>query len=262
MIPAVCIEMLFGNISAEEKIEKLADEGFSHIEFWSWKDKNIPAIKEVCKKRNVAVANFSGQRLGDLINENTHHVVLEDYSNALNAARLLNVKNLMFLTNELGDEGIVVHPEESKSDYSKQRAVVRGLEKALEMTPDNMNLILEPLNTVLDHQGYYLKDLSTAVEILELVGDPRLQILCDLYHQEMMGDDLIAIIHEYKNQIGYYHIADVPGRHEPGTGAVNWNAVLREIKNSGYEGYVGFEYSPEEDSLASLQRVKDVWKSI
>jgi sugar phosphate isomerase/epimerase len=72
----------------------------------------------------------------------------------------------------------------------------------------------EKLNTLVDHAGYYLADIDTALAIVHEVGSPRLKILCDLYHFGVMGADLKKIVTNHLSEIGHFHIADVPGRHE------------------------------------------------
>jgi hydroxypyruvate isomerase len=77
-----------------------------------------------------------------------------------------------------------------------------------------------------------------------------------------MGNNLEDNITTYMSDIGYFHIADVPGRHEPGTGDVDWLALLRLIQQNGYEGYVGFEYFPLHDSDESLQAIQRLWQAL
>jgi len=262
MEPVICFEMLYEGSTPEEKIRRIAASGFRFVEFWGWRDKDIDAIGEVCRSTGVKVANFSGQRVGDLVNPETHPSLIRDYESALQAAATLGTDTLMVLTQELGDGGVVVNAYPDIPDEAKKAAVVAGLKEILERTPDHIRVVLESLNTVLDHKGYYFHDLETGVEIMNEVNDPRLKILCDFYHQGMMGDDPIELIERYLPHIGYIHIADVPGRHEPGTGRVDWKDVLLDLKERGYDGFVGFEYAPDGDSDASLKAVRDVWDSV
>ena len=104
--------------------------------------------------------------------------------------------------------------------------------------------------------------METASSLVRDVGNPRLKILCDLYHLGVMGSDLEHVITTYLADIGYFHIADVPGRHEPGTGSVDWLALLRLIQKNGYEGYVGFEYFPLHDSDESLHAIQRLWQAL
>jgi hydroxypyruvate isomerase len=74
-----------------------------------------------------------------------------------------------------------------------------------------------------------------------------------------MGIDLPVVLKEHIRDIGYVHVADVPGRHEPGTGDIDWKVVLSRLAALGYQGFVGFEYSPASDSTESLQRIRTFW---
>ncbi|HUX21368.1 MAG TPA: TIM barrel protein [Spirochaetia bacterium] len=262
MKPSICIEMLYDGLSAEDKIRRISDAGFVSIEFWGWRDKDLEAVRRACAQNGVSVSNFSGQRSGDLVNPTTHGSLLEDYRDSLEAAKLLSTKHLMVLTNELGAGGMVVNSYSEIPDQEKLESVVDGLESIVKMTPADMQVLLEPLNTTVDHAGYFLSDLGTASEIVKRVDDPRLRLLCDLYHQGMMGDDPIRLIEEYSDVIGYYHVADYPGRHEPGTGGADWQAILSSIAHSGYTGYVGFEYAPIAGSEASLAAIANLWDSL
>jgi hydroxypyruvate isomerase len=197
-----------------------------------------------------------------LVNPATHEKLLADYEDAKQVAEILGTKTLMVLTNELGEEGIVVHSYPEIDAEKKREAVISGLKKLSKQTPKDFTLVLEPLNTLKDHLGYFVNNLKDASEILAEVGDPRIKILCDLYHQGMMGDDPLELIEKYIGNIGYIHIADYPGRHEPGTGTADWKEILIAIKRSGYDGFVGFEYAPAGDSKKSLAIIKEYWDSV
>jgi hydroxypyruvate isomerase len=262
MKPAICFEMLYPDLDVNEKIKKVQTKGFNNIEFWSWRDKDLDSMKKQCNEIGVNVVNFSGQRRGDLVNPATHDLILEDFRESIKAAQKLNCKTLMVLTNELGEEGVVVNPYPEISEQDKFNAAIECLKKVMRLLPEDMTLVIEPLNTVLDHTGYYLYEIPAAIKLIEKVGDSRLKILCDLYHQGMMGDDLEFIIDNYLEMIGYIHIADVPRRHEPGTGTVDWLNILRKIKENGYNSTVGFEYSPKNSSNESLDRIKKLWNEL
>ena len=106
--------------------------------------------------------------------------------------------------------------------------MVKALRDILAITPADFTLMLEPLNTRVDHPGYWLTDIPTAAGIVEEIGDSRLKILCDLYHMGVMGHDLNEIIDRFLPLIGYFHAADFPGRHQPGTGSADWPALLKQ----------------------------------
>ena len=262
MKPAICIDPLYPELAPEQKVEKVATLGFQYIEFWGWRDKNIPVLLDACDKHDVNVVNFSGQRVGSLVAKETHKLVLDDLADAVATAEQLGCSLLMLLTNELAENGSVLDTFDGIPDQEKYENVVQGLKHTLKATPQEIRLVLEPLNIKIDHPGYYLQDMKTAASIIHDVGDARLKILCDLYHLGVMGDDLDDVITNFLPDIGYFHVADFPGRHEPGTGSADWASLLKQIKGQGYTGYIGFEYFPQNDSEESLIAIKELWDTL
>lgn len=261
MKPVVSLDPLYPERLPEDKIERIAAAGFQCVEFWGWRDKHVPTFLEACQRHNVNVVNFSGHRAGSPVAKDTHALFLQDLADAVDTAGQLRCQTLMLLTNALNEDGSVTDSFEQIPDTQKYENAVIGLKKALDATPEAMNLVLEPLNTIIDHPGYYLADMQTAASLVRDVGNPRLKILCDLYHLGVMGRDLKAIITTYLSDIGYFHIADFPGRHEPGTGSRDWGALLRLIRQSGYTGYVGFEFFPLHDSDEALHTIQNLWQA-
>lgn len=132
-----------------------------------------------------------------------------------------------------------------------------------------INLCLEHLNTRDDthpmkgHPGYFGDDVDFCVELIKKVDSPRMKLLFDVYHVQIMNGDVIRRIRQYQDVIGHYHTAGVPGRAEiDETQEVNYPAVMRAILETGYEGYVSQEFIPTwDDKLAALRhavRVCDV----
>jgi hydroxypyruvate isomerase len=108
----------------------------------------------------------------------------------------------------------------------------------------NLILAVEPLNTRFDHPGYFLVRSDEAFDIVQSVNSPNIQMLFDVYHQQISEGNLIPTIRHYASRIAHFHIADHPGRHEPGTGEINYPNVLREIEKLNYQGTIGLEFFP------------------
>lgn len=262
MKPVICLEPLYPKLSAEQKIERIVDFGFPYVECWGWRDKNIPAILETCDKYGVKVVNINGHQRGSLVAEGSHAELLRDFRESVEIAQRLDCHSVIMLTNALTPSGDVADAFEQIPDERKFRNTVQALQQALAATPEHLTLVLEPLNTRIEHPGYFLTEMPTAAAIVREVGDARLKILCDLYHQAVMGKNLTQIIKDFLPAIGHFHIADVPGRHEPGTGTIDWAALLTLIKNGGYSDYIGFEYWPQENSDESLLRIVELWELV
>jgi hydroxypyruvate isomerase len=103
--------------------------------------------------------------------------------------------------------------------------------------------------------GYYLASSHQAAEILKTVGSPNVKMLFDVYHQQITEGNLIVNLKQYMPYIGHIHTADNPGRHEYGTGEINYSSVFKAIDEAGYGGYVGLEYGPTAATGRSLSGV-------
>lgn len=141
--------------------------------------------------------------------------------------------------------------------------VVEALKRAADIVADSgPTLVLEPLNVLEDHPGYFVVTSPHAVEIIERVNHPRVKILFDIYHQQISEGNLIRNIRQYYPLIGYFQFGDNPGRHEPYTGEIHYPNVFRAIKELGFTGMLGGEYSPagggsdeaSEKSMAAVLR--------
>jgi len=262
MEPVICFETLYPELAPEEKIAAVKAAGFESVEFWSWRDKNLPALAEACRRHGATVANFSGQRRGSLVDRDSHHLLTGELEESVAAARLLDCSTLMLLSNELDEEGNVAEEYAGIPAAEKRAALKAGLEQARQQTPADILLVLEPLNTRIDHPGYFLNDIAAAVALIREIADPGIKLLCDFYHLGVMGESLEAVIDRFTPEIGHVHVADFPGRHEPGTGTADWLGLLRRLRDAGYDGNVGFEYFPLSDSDESLEAVRRFWDSL
>ena len=122
-----------------------------------------------------------------------------------------------------------------------------------------VSICLEILNSrvaeeMKGHPGYQGDHIDYCMEIIKKVNSPRVKLLFDIYHVKIMDDNIVGYIQQYKDYIGHYHTAGVPGRNEiDDTQKVNYRAVMQAILKTGYKGYVGQEFIPTRDPLQSLR---------
>ena len=121
-----------------------------------------------------------------------------------------------------------------------------------------VGLLLEPLNTRIDHKGYFLDSTREALGVIRDVDDPGVRLLYDMYHSIVMDEEPADVLAGSGHLIGHVHIADVPGRHEPGTGTVDWPRQLEALKSVGYSGSIGLEYIPLRETESSLELILDM----
>jgi hydroxypyruvate isomerase len=133
-------------------------------------------------------------------------------------------------------------------------AIVANLRAAAPLAQDaGVTLILEPLNTRVDHPGLYLDSTVEGLDIIEEVGHPGVKLLYDMYHSTAMGESPDEVLDNRAHLVGHVQVADSPGRREPGSGSIDWPQYMRTLKAKGYTGPIGLEYRPTAGSLDSIQ---------
>jgi hydroxypyruvate isomerase len=250
---SVCVEMIFRELPFLERLERVAAAGYPAFEFWRFADKDAPAIRRKMDELGLACATFAGTGGASLVDPAARSALRDALGQALAVARQIDCRTLIVTTGQaLADV--------PRAD--QHASVVAGLRELARPCEDQgVTLVLEPLNVLVDHQGYYLDRSAEAFEILDEVGSPAVKLLFDVYHQQITEGNLTSTIVANLGRIGHLHVADVPGRHEPGTGEINYRNVFRSIAAAGYEGYVGLEYRPSADAAASLAAVRALAES-
>ena len=121
-----------------------------------------------------------------------------------------------------------------------------------------VTLCLEALNVETDHLGNFLRYTKDAAEIIRMVNSPNVKILYDAYHMYLNEGKIIETLRKYQDLIGCIHIADAPGRGEPGTGCINYRAVLQDLYDHGYDQMIAFELYPRNGSAAAVEAINSV----
>jgi hydroxypyruvate isomerase len=142
-------------------------------------------------------------------------------------------------------------PSELRETYVSNLRYAAG-----ELVRAGMTLLIEPIST-LAVPGFFLNRSADAFAIVEEAGAENLKVQYDLYHMRVMGDDLAATIEANLSRIGHIQLADAPGRHEPGTGEIDFRSLFQLIDRLGYRGWMGAEYTPTGSTEESLAWAKD-----
>ena len=114
-----------------------------------------------------------------------------------------------------------------------------------------LRLVVESINHF-DIPGFFLTRTDQALDILDLAGEPNIYLQYDIYHAQREEGELAATLRKHLARIGHIQLADNPGRHQPGTGEINFPFLFKELDSLGYQGYVGLEYVPSPDSRSSF----------
>lgn len=257
-----CIEMLFTEYPFAERIYRAKECGFDAVEFWTWQDKDLDAVRTALRDTGMKTGIFQGNIRGRMVDARDREEYVEDVLRSMETAKSLGAGNLFLMSELLAEDRSVLErnpplPEEEKLENT--RRVLEELAPAAERA--GIRLVIEPLNTKVDHRGYSLCHSAPAFGLIREIGSPWVRVLYDAYHMQIMEGNLIETIRENAPYIGYFHVADVPGRHEPGTGEIQYPNVLAALREAGYDGTVGFEFSPSQgDSMETAHRVLELFK--
>ena len=122
---------------------------------------------------------------------------------------------------------------------------------------EGITLLLEPFNTKVDHPDYFLDSAADGVRVLDAVGSDSVKLLYDIYHMQIMGGNILSFVRENIDRIGHFHIAGVPGRHEPFPCELDYAFLVDRIMKLGYKGNFGLEYWPTVDHSESLRAARE-----
>lgn len=259
-----CIEMIYTEYDFIERIYKAKEDGFEYVEFWNWDNKDIPAIKTVLKDTGMKLAAFQGNSAGRMVDFEDAELYLDGVKRGIEIAEELGALNIFLMSDIMQEDRSVKPMNRLCSDQEKEEASISMMQKIAPIVEAaGVIAIIEPLNTIVDHSGYSLCHTEPAVKMLEKIGSPNVKLLYDAYHMQIMEGNIIDTIKKYHKYFGHFHIADVPGRFEPGTGELNYFNILKALSDTGYERLVGFEFEPHgaPDSRV-MQTVLNEFKNI
>ncbi len=243
---SVCLEMIFREErDFARRVVRSAEFGLPNVEMWGWRDKDLNAIERALGESGARLVSFVSEPVGRLVDPATHAAFLGGLRESLSVAQRFGTRHLILQSGNTLD-GV---PREV------QRAALLGALKATAPIAEDagVTLNLEPLNTRVDHPGYFLESTAEGVKLIEEVASPAVKLLYDLYHSLVMDEDPREVLRGQVDLIGHVHLADHPGRHEPGSGGAPLETHLTWLENQGYAGLVGLEFTPTGDSGAALR---------
>jgi hydroxypyruvate isomerase len=248
---AVNLEMWWTGLPFLQRLEQAARLGFRAVEFWPWRNKDIPAVAAACQKLGLEVAQFSAWGFTPGLNDPANHKrFVAEIEASCATARRLNCR-LMCVVGGNDIRGV--------TQERMHQNIIEGLRRVVPMVEkQGITLILEPMNIRVDHKGHCLYGSPPAIRIIQAVNSRNVKILWDLYHMQLSEGDLCGHLRDGYAHLGYVQIADTPGRHEPGTGEINYTRVLRQLHDLGYRGHVGLECRPQRSEVEAARAVNRV----
>jgi len=252
-----CIEMMFKEYDYNKRPAAAADIGLDGVEFWGWASKDLAAIGDAAKAAGMPITSCSIDTKDEACQEAWRKFGMLDLSNvqvfvdmvgeSIMAMKPLDIPTLIVCTG---------NTLPGRTRQLQEEAVLACLTAAAPIAQQHgIQLVLEPLNPVIDHIGHYLNTSAQAFHILKIVNHPSVKLLFDIYHQQVTEGNVINNIVQNIDLIGHFHVADSPGRHQPGTGEMNYHNIFHAIEDAGFKQWVGLEYSPTIETEKSLLEV-------
>lgn len=232
------LDMLFEDGSFPERVDRVADAGLDGIEAFGF-GLDHDAIARRAAERGLEWVYLSGPR-PDLTDPDSHEAAVESIEDSLDLAAEHGIHNLNV------KPGVVQEGLDEAIQHESVLEVFRATAPLAEEL--GVTLLIEPLNTRVDHPGQFITTAAEGAEIVRAVDSPNVRLLFDFYHEQIMHGDVIRSFREHVDVVGHVHVADNPGRHQPGTGEINYGNVFEAVAGSDYEGFVGCEFAPTEGS--------------
>jgi hydroxypyruvate isomerase len=256
------LEMLKGTI--DEEFELAAKAGFQSVEsltqYAAWSDADVARVRKLCQSLHLGVDTVLAQqdwkkRPVSIVDPAHRDTFLGDIRNAIVYAKKLDIPNVS-VTSGLSAAG---------KTYEQQWAsLTEGVKRAADLVAEaKLTLLVEALNSLVDHAGCFLTSNVEGLKLIKELNLPHVRLLFDIYHEQISRGNIIRTITEAAPYVSVFHVADNPGRNDPGTGEIDYPNVYRAIRKTGYTGFIGMEYHPLADPLASFTKaVKGVQEAV
>ncbi len=248
---SVCIDAVLPDLPIDDALRVVKEAGIDAFEFWAWWEKDVEQLIAARDRYEMQIAACC-TKFVSLVDPAARADYLSGLEASIAAAQRLNCSTLI---SQVGDflPGV---PRDAQ-----HQSLIAGLREAAPLLEAaGVTLVIEPLNELVDHPGYYLIRSDEAFEIVHAVASDRVQVVFDIYHQQVSEGHLIHNITSNIKHIGHFHAAGNPGRHELSVGELHYPAIFDAIRVSDYSGYIGLEYWPQHDPAAGLRAVRD-WVS-
>lgn len=256
---SIMLWTIYKDLPFEQRLAKVVEAGYNKVqlvgEYRNWTPADFEKAVAARKRLGIEFDATAGLRNG-VANPAVRTAFLDELTQALAPMETLGCPAMIVLSGNVVPELSHQAQHDSCVETLKQAAkLIEG--KQIEGQP--VRLLLECIHLE-ENPKYFLTSANEAIEVVRAVNHPQVQFLYDMYHEQMSYGDLIDKLDKHIDVIGLIHVADVPGRHQPGTGEINYNNIYRRLAQLNYKHNVAMEFYPSGDPIAVLQTAKtEAW---
>jgi hydroxypyruvate isomerase len=244
--------------SFEDKLQIAAKSGIQSVELVAehinWSDEQIRSMKKLAGSFGLGMDTIIAtpdwkSRPVSMVNPDQRDNFLKDVQQAIVFAQKLEIPQIILMS---GDE------VPGKTHEEQYASLLEGARRAGDLAAKaNLTLIVEPLNAKVNHKGFFLTTCVEGLKLMKDVDNPHVKLLFDIYHEQVQIGNVTQTLTQAAPHVAVFHVADNPGRNDPGTGEMNYANIYKAIQKTGYSGYICMEYLPLTEPVASLKKAVD-----
>ncbi len=254
---SVMLWTVFQDLPFEQRLHKVSEAGYKYVELVSeyekWSQADFDRANAKRKELGIAFDTTAGLKSG-VCNPEQRRGLVDELRSALATMEKIECPSMIVLS------GNVVP---GLSHEAQHQSCVDGL-KAMAAVVEGRRIAGQPVKVLLENidpeenPKCYLTSVAEGFEIVKAVNHPQVEFLYDFFHEQISEGNLIKKLEQNIQHVGIVHIADVPGRHEPGTGEINYGSIFRKLKELNYRGTVAMEFLPTSDPVGKLRAAREM----
>jgi hydroxypyruvate isomerase len=254
---SVMLWTVFTNLPFEKRLEKIVEAGYKNVElvgeYDSWSEADFRRANAKRKELGINFDCTAGLKHGVSIPDD-RLPLLDELRRALTIMERIDCADMILLSG---------NRVAGMSREAQHRCCIDTLKAAADLVQGKsingkpVRLLLETIDPE-ENPQYFLTEIAEALEVVQAVGHPQVKLLYDFYHQQIAAGNLIENLEKSFPNLGVVHIADVPGRHEPGTGEINYQNIFRKLTELNFTGMAAMEFHPGGDPVAQLRAAREM----
>src|ERR1051326_1703589 len=253
---SIMLWTVFEHLPFEQRLEKVAEAGYRNVElvgeYAEWSDTDFERANAKRKELSMRFDCTAGLKFG-VSNPEQREPLVAELRRALPIMERIECPTMIVMSgNRVPGMAREMQHQSCVESLKAAAKVVEG--KSIHGQP--VRLLLETIDPK-ENPKYYLTQVSEALQVVQEVAHPQVELLYDLYHEQISAGHLIEKLEKSIGKLGLVHIADVPGRQEPGTGEINYENIVRKLGELNYTGMVAMEFLPSEDPVQTLRAARE-----